>query len=258
MAEGFPTLVMAAGEGLHEEVDLTFQIEEGSPDVVVHSIEGALSTLVKAGASGAFPSAAASADQSRLILVHSPHYTNHEVKARVKATNCDPRCFQLLRNMVGRLVLEGFLVPRITARVDRMPGFVEVQSLVPDVYNMYQVYPAPSQYLTFEVEWLGTSFSKARRCLVECARSIEPNEVSEISEKVKSWGRLLEAGAFAMPVGFPDEVDVVDISASQFDDVTIEVAVSHFKASEAAWCPLLHMLDVASRRLIPVVKVIVE
>lgn len=107
--------------------------------------------------------------------------------------------------------------------------------------NEVAAYPAPSPALERILEFASGDAAKSRRALLSLNRPMASAEVVEGEKRFQTWFRLLEAGAFAPPIGDPDDEVCLPGSISQFDEVTLEIAVDRFRASEQAWVVLGNM-----------------
>lgn len=257
MTEGLPELVLVGVESSVAELEVAFEFSDGNPQSAASDHEALMRTFVVPGEHGGYPSPGSSPIESQLSLIAGPRLSGRDMFFELSASHVDPRGFQLLRNMTGRLDPQKAIIARIIVREKDQETRRRVTVEEPDDYNEDEVYPEPSNQMTFEVDWVNTEFSKSRQCYVELRRPADPAQVAEISTVVKWWGDLLEAGAFAMPVGLPDEVESYLGSVSQFDETTVVVEVALYQASETAWNVLLNLLDVCSRA-VPVARVIVE
>ena len=89
----------------------------------------------------------------------------------------------------------------------------------------------------------GGGDGKFRRCLVELTTTVGASHVGNVRSWVASWFRLLEAAAFALPVGYAWETDCVGGDTTIFDERAIEITVNRLQASECAWHALVNMLE---------------
>ena len=147
-----------------------------------------------------------------------------------------------MRNMARRLRRSGVSVSRITVSDVAYGETAPVSFLAwPDEFTEEVDYPRISAVRKSRLLQEDLDFSKARRILIETRKALISGEVEGYREWVDPWYRLLEAGAYAMPVELPEDNDVLAGAVAQFDDNTIEVTVRRFIASEQAWIALANM-----------------
>lgn len=160
----------------------------------------------------------------------------------LQATNLDLRVLELLRNMCQRLLRQG-----IETRELRLFGGSSVsprpfRKPAPDERLESAAYPSVAN-VRFDVETVEFVDTRMRRSLVELFTPVTTAHVLRIHDRVAYWFDLLEAGAYAMPVGSATDVDCVRGDVEIFDEFAIEVTVNRFQCSEAAWVGLVNMLD---------------
>jgi hypothetical protein len=134
---------------------------------------------------------------------------------------------------------------------------IQLKSL-PSDNNEFDAYPAVSPLVRFRLEGEGGDVGKLRRCVVELATIVEAAHVDQLKEWIDPWFRVLEAGAFSMPVGPATETDCIRGSVELFDEQSIEITVNRFQASETAWHALINMLDTCWGTLPLISKVLVD
>ncbi|MEN3332475.1 MAG: hypothetical protein V7641_1840 [Blastocatellia bacterium] len=259
MSNRLPSLVLLGVESPVASLELTIEFAaRRREERAVKAINDMVHTFIRAGEHGGYSVPQLAPDQSRLTFVSGPKLLAPRLAFELEAHHVDRRAFQVLRNMAARLEMERIEVGRITVRELREGNLRQDMLPEPDDDNEYDVYPEPSSQLSFVVDWVDTSFSKMRRCLVELRRPPKPSDVLDMANLVESWSHILEAGGFAMPLYLPDEIDSFGGPVSQFDEVTIEIVASHFMASETAWFVLVNLLDTYSRSAVRVATVSVE
>lgn len=258
MAERLPSLVLSGSAGAKVSYEVTVEIASPMDDAVFETLQWLIGAFAEAAAHGAFPVSSVIPGESRLTVVSSTVSPPDVFSCQLEAEFVDPRAFQLLRNMAGRLKLQEIDVTRITVTELGQDERPPVELPEPDDDNEYDIYPELSSRLGFAVEGEDSDFSKSRRCLVEMRDPVEASHVLGIRDWIQPWYLLLEAGAFALPVGLPDETDSIRGSVTIFDELTVEISVDRFLASETAFFVLINMLDAYGRTSIPMARIIVD
>jgi hypothetical protein len=180
------------------------------------------------------------------------------VRIDLEATLLNPKAFQVLRNMVSGLRRDGLFVNRMLVTDRKEPGAQEKLLHAANEDNEEETYPTLSSRVLVPPAWEDSDFKKMRRCLVELLRPPETAEVQKYIDWIKPWYAVLEAGGFSLPIGLPHETDCIRGPPAQFDELTIEIVVDRFFASECAWIVLANMLDGYSRTSIPLSRLIID
>jgi len=210
------------------------------------------------GKRGGYVAATGEAERSTLKTAGPPKPLPGGFLFPIEAAQVSPTAYQLLRNMAACENVARPLVAGILVR-DLGPGrFTEIELPLPEEDTEDELYPGLSKRLDFKVEWEDLPFRKLRRCLVEFARPLSPEQVGLVREYVRPWMDLVEAGAFCLPATPPEEGLCVGGTVGQFDEVTVEITVNHFMGSETAWNVLLNRLQTLARSALPVARVVVE
>lgn len=119
----------------------------------------------------------------------------------------------------------------------------QVEKPEPTDDTEYEAYPDLSPLVRPDVLFEFIDYGKSRRCVVDFATRIEAAHVYRTDDWIDPWFELLEAGAFALPVGCASETDSIAGALTLFDEQALEITVNRFQASEAAWSALINMLD---------------
>jgi hypothetical protein len=258
MPKGLPALRLASAEQPTGDYRLTFALSAESADVVRQQLRLLLAKWQDLGVHGGFTHPRAAAGVIPQIEVTEESYADDTYQCRLLAHPIDTRAFQLIRNMAGRLMLQGIEVRSVVVQ-ERGAGGEHQRVPIPDDANETLLYPSISPHLEFSVEFEDSEWSKLRRCLVEMRSGVKPVHVTGVSSWIQPWVTSLEAGAYAMPVGLPTEVDSLGGFTSQFDELSIEISVMCFKASEMGWNTLLNSLgDYARRAAAPLSRATVD
>jgi len=258
MNERLPALILSGTTGPKVGFDIRFDVDGGAADAACKHLEELISIFVAAAAHGGFAPVNVPPSQSKLFVVSGKPNRSDMLSYVVAADSVDLRSFQFLRSMAARLDRHGLRVRRVTVIESgyKEQGLSEAPE--PTESNEDKVYPEISSRSQVRVprEFLG--FSKARRCLVELHQPVAASHVLGMADWIKPWYLLLEKGAFSMPVGFPDETDCIRGAVTLFDDLTVEISVDRFLATEAAWNVLVNMVDAYGNLSAPVARVIIE
>ena len=222
-------------------IDISSEVDEAASCKVNELIK----TFVAAGAHGGFPPSNATPGDSRLAIESSDLSISGGMSFILNANLVDLRAFQLLRNSSCRLAREDINVTRIVVKEIGQSDHQLVKVPEADYDNESDVYPGIAS-IKLATMWEDNEFSKLRRCVVEKKDPVGAVGVLGIRDWIEPWYQLLEAGAFAMPVGRPDETVSIGGSVSFFDEFSIEISVGRFLASESAWSVLINMLDAYS------------
>jgi hypothetical protein len=242
MSRNLPELILVGVTSGRAELDISIDLADGDHKVAKGPLDEITKAFVHPGELGGYPSPGTRPRNSRLRPIANA-IASAGLGFAVEAERVDPRAFQLLRNMAARLRIEDVEVRRITVRARGLKAATPVVLPEPDDDNEDDVYPPTSDILGFEVFSEEEEPSYVRRCLLEYRSSLLGTDVLEVAKWVEPWFELLEQGAFAMPWGFPEEADSLRGSISQFDDITLEIVVDRFRASESAWNVLVNLLE---------------
>jgi hypothetical protein len=94
--------------------------------------------------------------------------------------------------------------------------------------------------------------------LVEFPGVVEGKVVDELAIYVAAWGKLLERGAFALPLGLPDVIYSVMGPVVIYDAITYEIEIPVFNGSELGFEVLLHVLSTYHARVAPIRVVTID
>ncbi|MEA3548057.1 MAG: hypothetical protein U9R66_10380, partial [Thermodesulfobacteriota bacterium] len=254
-----PSLVLSGSSGTEVSYEVAFNISSPVDETVFGELARIVSVFVEAGGHGGFPDPYVSPNHARLTLKSTKLALPGDFICIMEAYYVDRRAFQLLRNMAGRLKLQNIDVMCIVVTELAQREILAVDVPEPNDLNEGDVYPEISFQVGIKLEGEETGFSKARRCLVEMRNSVNALHVLGITDWIKSWYLLLEAGAFAMPVGLPEDTHSICGSVTIFDENTVEISMDRFQASENAWNVLVNMIDAyCSNTSLSVSKIIID
>jgi len=250
----FPSLSLAVSgrSMIIYEVMLDLKISDAKN--AIEKIESVMLLFVLVGAHGGLSIPSARPIQSRLTLL--PNDAN--LVSKLEGYFVDSRAFQLLRNMCSRLSLQNIAIKNITVLECGLKKDLLSPVPVPSETNESDVYPEISSLIEFEVLWEQSEFSKSKRCLVEFTNPVDSTILSGLNEWIRPWYQLLEEGAFAMPLGSPDETESIRGTVNIFDEYTIEISIVRFQVSECAWNVLINMLEAYCTNSFKICRVIID
>ena len=258
MSDRIPSLVLSVSSAKEASFEVALDVPTSMDQSVHAKLEYLVDIFAKTGERGGFADPNVRPDQSQLFVAGCDSSLSSGFFCELKARSVDIRAFQLLRAMLARLRLHGIVVTRITVTELGQDERQQVELAEPVDTNEYTIYPEMSSRIGFAVAGEDSDFSKSRRCLVEMRHTVEATNVLGLGDWIKPWYMLLEAGAFAMPVGLPDETTSISGAVTIFDELTIEISIDRFQASESAFFVLINMIDAYAHQFMSVVRVIVD
>lgn len=207
----------------------------------IDHLEGAVNAFVSLGERGGFALEAARSVSSRMAhLSASQQAVGMVFELQVKLV--DGRAFQLLRNMVYALRVEGVTVGDIRVEAAGVHANAWLSIPLPNDSNVDESYPLGPLEPAFEVVRDSDGSTRARRCLVEHTESVPPGQVLRIAAWIDPWFEVVERGGFALPDYVPGEVGSLRSGIAQFDECSTEVALLRYSGSEALWPVLLNLM----------------
>jgi len=181
-----------------------------------------------------------------------------DAEALIDIDTMPPGAWHLLRNMLEEPEDETLHPMRVTVApaAQSLIGGAPLVRL--DDENEDEQYPGETAGRPWPLETVDRSFSKSRRALVEFTQEVSNDWFYALRDGLRVWADVLEAGGFAAPKGEPWEVDSILGAIQVFDAWTVEVEVSCFDASEAAWPLMANVIDCYAGHVMPVLKVSIE
>jgi hypothetical protein len=256
MSSSTPSLILTGISPSSHLVDVVLQRSE-SPVKPLEKLSDIAHTFVLVGARGGFPELGFAPDHSTLNLVSEITIQPGIASFRLGVRHINPNAYQLLRNMAAKLSREGFFVSRLLVSDPEQKGVKPIAIPELNDENEEELYPEISSKVALQIEWEPSDFSKVRRFLVQTTNPPEPAQVAAIADWINPWCVMLELGGFAMPIDV-QESESFGGSITQFDEVTVEIVVDRFMASECAWNVLINMIDAYGRTSFPVARVIID
>lgn len=222
------------------EVDV--EVNQDITDYVVEQITTVFSIFCEIGNKGGFSKSEVKLDDCNLSLIKIYFDTNNNIVAHLNVSSIEYNAYQLLRNMLDRLVLKKIFVSSIKIKkINSDDGDFVKYPCITDK-NENALYPHLAIYNQVQVTGEDGDYSKVRRCLYETNHKISKLEVESIISCVEPWYLSLEFGAFALPLANSSEITSSAGVVTIFDPYTVEISVNCFLASEAAWNVLINLL----------------
>ncbi|CAN5718526.1 hypothetical protein BH11PSE13_BH11PSE13_11390 [soil metagenome] len=227
---------------------ITVELRFGCAPELVNSspYEQAAGLFMACASRGAFCQASEAPRVWKLVQGVSAHWSGPSLTLLLRIEHFDARGLQVLRNLlVGAAEPEN----RIDGIVVKVPmelrGYRRDEQAMPmlDEDNEDDEYPALSERLGFDCVDEEVDDTWVRRCVIEYAAPVSPEEVERLEHWVEPWFNLLEMGGYALPIGLPENVQSAPGGVNQFDEFSIEISLMKFHASEMAWHALANMLS---------------
>jgi hypothetical protein len=257
MSGGAPLLLLPDSRRGHGTYSLTIELAAQPEPALSNALIEATRRCVTIAGRGAFPAAQIAPVDSSAQLLGDVVQDLQMLTWLLEVRNLDLYGFEFLRNMAMRLDPDGIVVREL--RVDGPAGQPAARRKPePSDSNEFDAYPAVSKHLGFALHGEGGDVGKMRRCLIELSVLVEAVHVERLSRWITPWYELLDAGAFARPIGLPSQIHSFRGAVTLFDEQSIEITVNRFQASETGWHPLLNMLDTCWPGTRTITKVLVD
>jgi hypothetical protein len=213
-------------------------LSEPTIDAVESDLNEIADAFEAAAGAGAFSTAGGTPSQLKLTRLRPP--SRNLLAWQGDLLECDPRAFQLFRSMLARLRAQSLICKTMEVEFGRRDLELAVIDWPNDECDL-EAYP-PATPAARDRLWSDSSnTSKSRRALFEFRQALTASELAGFTAAVNPWARLIQFGAYAMPVGHPAVTECIFGGVSQFDECTIEVAVDRFMASDGAWAALANI-----------------
>ena len=259
MSKTYPSVIFSGVEHLLGDCKLEIVIHFSDSMNVQTALDEISMAFASAGSLGAFANASSYKVDSIVVYKGQALAQKNAILVEFFTTNIDFKAFQFFRNMNSYLQVKDVVVSRIDVRVENSTGnkMLELPGLT-DI-NESDAYPrkviAPDSP---ELIWGDSEFSKTRRVLVEFGALLSREQFEDLSFYANAWYQLLEMGAFAMPVGLPYETDSIRGRVSLLDEITYEISIDRYIASEVGFGVLANMLFHFSKNVIQIIKVEID
>jgi hypothetical protein len=250
----------AAGEGLHR-----WSVRTGAdtPEESFAAFGTRLRQFAGLGQRGAFASSDSDGTDCSMRVVRENHPEPGLLEVLVDVRRCDLRYARPLRNMAYGMG-EAAESPVLEFRVELADRGQQVIRLSADVDHAEvaagRFYPELSPRLGVRVQKARPVSHRAnRRAWLTCVQTLSVELVTDLIELTDQWGSMLYAGYPMSEADLQDGTSVIlNVSGSQHDEVTFEVLLDRFIASDAAFVSLLSLLVIRARRETDVTSAVVE
>ncbi|MHB8474550.1 MAG: hypothetical protein ACYDC8_17215 [Gammaproteobacteria bacterium] len=258
MIEQPPLLILEGVNNGSALLEISYSGVAGEHADEIERLNAIVRTLAEVAAYGGFWGGGSPVSRSVIELRPTIGDEANGIVQSLHVAQLDPLVFQCLRQMVSLIRKDDINIDKIRVVDCGALNPTQVSLGWPDEDNEAQAYPRLSPELERALLFESADFAKSRRFLVELDRSITPVALVEFERWVLAWYRLLECSAFSMPVGLPQETDSLVGQVSQFDDVTVEVTVDRFLASEQAWLVLANMTGAFWRSHANILRIVID
>jgi len=237
MPDRLPKLVLRGVDFQSDSLQLSYGFD-GELQAATPSLHAITELFVANAAHGAF---SAGVPLAMSIATTQPAADSQLEYVLSRTRGLERHAFQCLRNMARRLRRDGVLARSIGVTGSSQGPAADEPLDWPSEQTEETSYSRGSERIEALIVREDSDFAKSRRCLVRIAGVPDTASVEAFEAHVRPWYLLLEAGGYAMPIEWPEDSDCIAGSVSQFDEQTIEIAVSRFQASELAWIALANM-----------------
>lgn len=242
MQEAPPSLVMPHPPADSGGFLLRMEAQTTLDEAGIQAIVGIVEAWAGAAAHGAFPAAGVAPVRSGLRIDKARVDTPGALAFELQAQAIDVRAFQLLRSMAERLQRQRIAVRTVTVDMPAGSGRARSWPVITDE-SEFDSYPARSRQLRFAVTREPVDDRRLRRAVMDLHSPVTKGHVERLNAWMKPWFDMLDAGAWAHPVGPAYDVHCTSGSITLYDEQAVELCVNRFQASECAWDTMLNMLD---------------
>jgi hypothetical protein len=238
-------------------VDVALELVETSAEPHAEQIASIVQSFALAGARGGFAEASTRPDRSKVNLLSDIEFEPGKVSFKLAVERIHFGAFQTLRNMLGNISHARHFIRRIVVSDPETKGVAPITAAEITDENQDDLYPPISSQVAIYIDWGSGGSSKVRRFLVEFSQPPDAVRVAALADWLRPWCVMLEAAAFALPFDVQESDSFVG-TVAQFDEVTVELVIDRFMASEAAWNVLINMIDSFGLKRFPVSKVSID
>jgi hypothetical protein len=257
IARPAPPLSISWTNAVLQELVLQFELEQPPTPEQLGDLERLVASFVAVGSYGGFVRESVSPSMSSMRLMRKNLSSATQPAFLLSAQQVDVRAFQLLRHGAWRWSARAQAV-RSVAVVDGTSG--QAVQLPDATWTTEEAaYPPQSRALQIRVEMEDPAdYHKQRRCVVEFARPVPDEIFKSAISPIAAWVALANEGVYGPPVKPSFEAEVWQENLGPYDEYSVELALSLFEASEAAWNTLLNSLECCSRTTERIVVVTIE
>jgi hypothetical protein len=236
-----PLLLLSGITDSTARVDVILSLVETSAEPHAEQIASIVQSFALAGARGGFAEVGTRPDQSNVNLLSDIEFEPGKVSFKLAVEHIHFGAFQTLRNMLGNISHAQPFIRRIIVSDAESKGVAPITAAEITDENQDDLYPPISSQVAIYIDWGSAGSSKVRRFLVEFSQPPDALEVAALSDWIRPWCVMLEVAAFALPFDVQESDSFVG-TVTQFDEVTLELVIDRFMASEAAWNVLINMI----------------
>lgn len=255
-----PPLSVSWSDAATQELAVRFELEQAATPDQLQFLENAVAQFVALGAFGGLGRSTVSPVDSSLAIKGSNLTVPTEPLFELAAKDVDVRSFQLLRHVAWRWSAQAQAI-RLMELTDHTPGAQRQRPQLPDATwkTEQAAYPPQSQLLQIRVEHGDPAdYQKERRCVIEFGRRVPNHVFDDVVAPISAWLQVAAQGAYGLPVKPAFEAEVWLENLGPYDEYSVELALTLFEASEAAWYSLLNCLERYSVTAEPIVLVTIE
>ena len=215
------------------------------------------------GDAGAFVARDSDVSNCSMRIRGQHFWADHSLEVLVDVAYCDPRYARVLRNVVcgmGQILDSPVLEFRVEGEI---PSSTDIQikaEVEPNEIHAGRFYPEVSSRLGTQVQFRKPpNYRSGRRLWVTANSALSVSLVERLTQLVDLWGSLLV-------VAFPSTEDelldgetmILNVEGCQHDEVTFEVLIDRFIASEAAFYSLINLVVIGASLDAQVLEATVE
>jgi len=239
------------------------RMQTDNEDASIETFTTLFRSFARLGDAGAFVASGSNGRNCVMQIVHEDRVGNDAMEFLVDVANCDQRYARPLRNAVFAFgeILE---CPIVEFRVDSVSGShagTRIEAEVdPNQVMAGDFYPVFSTELGVQIEkTVPSNYRSGRRLSFSCTNELSLQLVEELIELGNLWISVLVCAYPNSEVELQDgETMILNVEGSQHDELTFEVLVDRFIASESAFASFLNLLIIRVNRENVVSKVVLE
>ncbi len=225
------------GDGIYS---LTMEGAGLLEDSIAKELMYAVDIFVQAGRRGAYPPSHVAPLGSAIRQINPVGRAAEALVWDLSLQRVDLSSFEAIRNMAMQID-ERSVIRQISVD-DSSKVHATYSKPEPNEENEFESYPAVSSRVPFTMRAEEGEVGKMRRFVVSLSVAVEAAHIAQIRDWITPWYDMLEMGAFARPVGWPNEVRSFRDDVTLFDERSVEITVRRYQASETGWHVLLNML----------------
>ena len=237
--------------------------QTGGEDVSFETFTTLFRNFARLGEAGAFVARNADARNCSMHIVREDRIASDAMEFLVDVAYCDDRYARPLRNTVFAYgeILGSRVVEFRVESANRTPTEIEIEAEVnPHDVMAKRFYPEISTRLGVQIQTrVPPSYRSGRRVAFSCSNELSLQFIEDLIQMVDLWGSVLVAGYPSSEEELQNgESMILNVEGSQHDELTFEVLVDRFIASEAAFSSLMNLLIIRANRDNPVSIAVVE